>query len=84
MRTSCLRCGSPRLMLPRLGHFPDLSGTGVRVDDTRGDGAQVGDAQVVIADEVELVLMAGVSPVTPESSPGADGPPGRDGFRVTE
>jgi hypothetical protein len=62
-------------MLSRPGHFPDPSGTGVRVDGTRGDGAQVGDAQVIIADEVEIVLMARLIPgdagIVPRSRRGA-------------
>jgi hypothetical protein len=45
-----------------LGYFPDPSGVGVGVDGTRGKGTKVGDAQVVIADEVELVLVARLIP----------------------
>jgi hypothetical protein len=49
-------------MLSHPGHFPDPTRVGVRVDGTRGEGAKVGDAQVVIADEVELVLIVRLIP----------------------
>jgi len=56
---SSQRGGSPWLArFSRPGHFPDPSGAGVRVDGTRGEGTQVGDAEVVIADEVELAIVA--------------------------
>jgi hypothetical protein len=45
-----------------LGYFPYPSGASVGVDDTRGEGTKVGDSQVVIADEVELVLVARLIP----------------------
>jgi len=39
------------------GYFPDPAGTGVRVGEIRGGGAEVSDAQVVIADQLELALV---------------------------
>jgi hypothetical protein len=40
-----------------LGYFPDPSGTGVRVGGIRAKWAEVSGAQVVVADQLELVIV---------------------------
>jgi hypothetical protein len=40
-----------------LGYFPDPSGTGVRVGGIRAERAEVSGAQVVVADQLELVIV---------------------------
>jgi hypothetical protein len=49
---------SPPGVAPALpGYFPDPSGTGVRVVGIRAERAEVSGAQVVAADQLELVIV---------------------------
>jgi hypothetical protein len=49
---------SPSGVAPALlGYFPDPSGTGVRVGSIRAERAEVSGTQVVVADQLELVIV---------------------------
>jgi len=48
---------SPPGVAPVLGYFSDPSGTGVRVGGIRAEWAEVSGAQVVVADQLELVIV---------------------------
>jgi hypothetical protein len=49
---------SPSGVAPALlGYFPDPSGTGVRVGGIRAEWAEVSGTQVVVADQLELVIV---------------------------
>src|SRR5580692_5318315 len=56
------------------GYLPHPSGTGVRVAGTRGGRAEVGRAQVVVADQPELALVGLVRIHAPIAGRLADGP----------
>lgn len=52
-----VRLPSPGAAPALPGYLPDPSGTGVRVGGTRGEGAEVSGAQVVIADQLQLAVV---------------------------